>query len=56
LEGFALDSRSLSVAAGVRVLDADLGGDPALADLGASGAPDFKGAGLEVEDEAIPLG
>src|SRR5260370_31093055 len=50
--GFALDSRSLSVAAGVKLLDADLGGDLGLADLGVSRAPDFKGAGLE----AVPLG
>ena len=54
--GFAFDSRSLSVAAGVRTLEADdFGGDSALTGLGNSGAG-FKAAGFEVEVGAVPLG
>jgi hypothetical protein len=51
--GFALDSRSLSVAAGVRTLDA---GDSALIGLEELGTVGFNAAGLVVEVEAVPLG
>jgi len=52
--GFALDSRSLSVAAGVRTLDADFCGDLDLAGLGVTAAAGFE-AGLVGEVEAVPL-
>jgi hypothetical protein len=50
--GFALDSRSLSVAAGDSGLDPDFGGDPTPAGLDLSAVV---GLVVEVDDEAIPF-
>lgn len=50
--GFTVDSRSLSVATGVKVFDNDLGGDADLARSGVSEA-----AALEVGlEEDVPFG